>query len=230
MPVSPMIDMDNAELTLPSAAGDVLILRGISLKINSGESVSVVGPSGAGKSSLMMLAAGLEKPTGGRVSVAGTVLNGLDEDRLALFRRRHIGVVFQDFHLIPSMTALENVAVPLELSGEKDARERAAACLEQVGLRHRLLHYPSQLSGGEQQRVAVARAFAPRPEILLADEPTGNLDGPTGQKITELLFGLQRQNGTTMMLITHDRTLAALCERTIRIRDGRIDPDGGEDS
>lgn len=225
-----MIDMDNAELTLSGAAGDVLILRGISLKINKGESVSVVGPSGAGKSSLMMLAAGLEKPTGGRVTVAGTVLNGMDEDRLALFRRHHIGIIFQDFHLIPSMTALENVAVPLELSGEKEARKRAAACLEQVGLGHRLLHYPSQLSGGEQQRVAVARAFAPEPEILLADEPTGNLDGPTGQKITELLFGLQRQNGTTMMLITHDTALAALCERTIRIRDGRIDPNGGEDS
>lgn len=222
MSSSPIIDIDNAQLSLSSAAGKVDILRGINLKINTGESVSIVGPSGAGKSSLMMLMAGLEKPTEGDVSINGTDLNALNEDGLALFRRENIGIVFQDFHLIPSMTAVENVAVPLELAGDRDALQHAKESLTQVGLDHRLLHYPSQLSGGEQQRVAIARAFAPHPKLLLADEPTGNLDGPTGQKITEILFNLQKEKGTTMILITHDLALAGLCERTLSMKDGLI--------
>ena len=221
-----MIRLDRLELTLPSAAGPVHILRGLDLEVTRGETLSVVGPSGSGKSSMMMIVAGLEQATGGTVVVGGADLGTKTEDGLARFRRDTIGIVFQDFHLIPTMTALENVAVPLELAGRADAFERARACLDQVGLDHRLTHYPGQLSGGEQQRVALARAFAPEPDLLLADEPTGNLDGETGGHVIDLLFDLQRGHGTTLVLITHDTGLAARCARTVHLVDGRIlDPD-----
>ncbi|MGF1610757.1 MAG: ABC transporter ATP-binding protein [Kiloniellales bacterium] len=222
----PMIELRQVALTLPSAAGPVHILRGLDLVIGRGETVSVVGPSGSGKSSMMMVIAGLERASGGQVRVASRELAGLDEDALARFRRDAIGIVFQDFHLVPTMTALENVAVPLEFAGRGDAFERAAACLELVGLSHRLTHYPGQLSGGEQQRVALARAFAPEPDLLLADEPTGNLDGETGGHVIDLLFDLSRRHGTTLMLITHDTALAARCARRVSLADGRIVDDG----
>ena len=222
-----MIQLQNLELTLPSAAGPVEILRGLSLEVARGETVSIVGPSGSGKSSMMMIIAGLERATSGAVQIGGTDFNRLDEDDLARFRRDSVGIVFQDFHLIPTMTALENVAVPLEFAGRADAFDRAAACLESVGLGHRLTHYPGQLSGGEQQRTALARAFAPEPDLLLADEPTGNLDGDTGAQVIELLFDLQAQHGTTLLLITHDPQLAARCGRQVRLLDGRIADDGG---
>jgi putative ABC transport system ATP-binding protein len=218
-----MVRLDDVHLKLASAAGEVNILRGIDLSVGAGETVSVVGPSGSGKSTMMMIIAGLERPTGGRVRVAGTDFRGLDEDALALFRRRRIGIVFQAFHLIPTMTALENVAVPLEFAGRRDAFERAAAALRSVELGHRLTHYPGQLSGGEQQRVALARAFATDPQLLLADEPTGNLDGETGAHIMDLLFSQQARSGTTLLLITHDGALAARCARSITLRDGRIE-------
>lgn len=217
-----MIRLTDLELTLPSAAGPVEILRRLSLSIARGETVSVVGPSGSGKTSMMMVIAGLERPSAGRVEVAGTDLGPLDEDALALFRRRAVGIVFQAFHLIPTMTALENVAVPLELAGRGDAFERAADCLGQVGLDHRVAHYPGQLSGGEQQRVALARAFAPEPDLLLADEPTGNLDGETGDHVMDLLFDLRDQYGATLLLITHNPDLSARCARRIELVDGRI--------
>ena len=209
-------------LTLPSEAGPVDILRGVDLEIGRGESVGLVGPSGSGKSTLMAVVAGLERPSAGAVTVAGQRIDSLDEDRLALFRRDHVGVVFQSFHLMPTMSALENVAIPLELAGRRDAFGRAAAGLEAVGLGHRLTHYPSQLSGGEQQRVALARAVACGPALLLADEPTGNLDGDTGRRIIELMFALQRDSGATLVLITHDAALAARCDRTVAMADGRI--------
>lgn len=217
-----MIRLSDVELTLPSSAGPVEILRGLDLEVSAGETVSIVGPSGSGKSSMMMLIAGLERPSGGRVEVAGADLGALDEDGLARFRRDAIGIVFQDFHLIPTMTALENVAVPLEFAGRGDAFERAAEALRQVGLGHRLTHYPGQLSGGEQQRVALARASAPEPRLLLADEPTGNLDGDTGRQVIDLLFDLQAHHGSTLMLITHDLGLAGRCGRQIRLKDGQI--------
>jgi len=209
-------------LTVPSAAGPVNILAGIDLEVQPGEAVGIVGPSGSGKTSLLMVLAGLEQPTGGTVSVAGQELTRLDEDALARFRRRTVGIVFQAFHLIPAMTALENVSVPLELAGERAAAERARASLEAVGLGHRLTHLPGQLSGGEQQRVALARAFAPRPRLLLADEPTGNLDHATGSAVMDLLFGMQAAHGTTLLLITHDPALANRCDRRVRIADGRV--------
>ena len=209
-------------LTLTSAAGAVNVLRGISAKIQSGSTIGLVGPSGSGKSTLMMVLGGLERVTSGKVEIAGTDLGALSEDALARFRRDRIGIVFQSFHLVPTMTALENVAVPLELADRADAFAAAAAGLEAVGLKERLLHYPSQLSGGEQQRVAIARAFAPQPSLLLADEPTGNLDGETGKQIMDLIFGLHRRLGTTLVLITHDAQLAARCERTVIMKDGRI--------
>jgi len=221
-----MIQLSKVELTLPSTAGPVHILRGLDLRVADGETVSVVGPSGSGKSSMMMVIAGLERATSGGVAVGGQDLTALDEDALARFRRDSIGIVFQDFHLVPTMTALENVAVPLEFAGRRDAFERAAESLGQVGLDHRLTHYPGQLSGGEQQRVALARAFAPRPNLLLADEPTGNLDGDTGGQVIDLLFDLQARHGTTLVLITHDTGLAARCARTVRLRDGQIVDDG----
>ncbi len=221
-----MIALQRLELTLPSEAGPVHILRGLDFDAGRGETVSVVGPSGSGKSSMMMIVAGLERATGGRVAVAGHDLAALNEDDLARFRRTSVGIVFQDFHLVPTMTALENVAVPLEFAGSADAFDRAADSLEQVGLGHRLTHYPGQLSGGEQQRVALARAFAPGPDLLLADEPTGNLDGETGEKVIELLFGLQARLGTTLILITHDPGLAARCGRQVKLVDGLIVDDG----
>jgi len=204
-------------------AGMVEILKGISLEVTKGETLGLIGPSGSGKSSLLMVMGGLERATGGSVSVLGRDMTAMNEDALALFRRDHMGVVFQSFHLIPTMTALENVATPLELAGARDAFDRAEEELRAVGLGDRVGHYPSQMSGGEQQRVALARAAAPRPEILLADEPTGNLDGPTGEAIMDLLFGLRDRHGATLVLVTHSRTLAARCDRVIRLRDGELD-------
>jgi putative ABC transport system ATP-binding protein len=218
--------LKGVELTLPASSGPVEILKGIDLSVSAGEMLSVVGPSGSGKSSMMMLIAGLERATGGSVVIGGVDFLGLDEDALARFRRDRVGVVFQDFHLIPTMTALENVAVPLEFAGRSDAFDRAAESLKQVGLGHRLTHYPGQLSGGEQQRVALARAFAPAPAILLADEPTGNLDGETGGHVIDLLFEMQSKQDTTLLLITHDPALAERCRRQVRLRDGRIEADG----
>ncbi len=200
----------------------VNILRGVSFRIGEGETVGVMGPSGAGKTTLLMLMAGLEKPSSGRVEVAGRDLTAMDEDALARFRRENVGIVFQAFHLVPTMTALENVALPLELARADDALARAAQALDAVGLSRRAAHYPSQLSGGEQQRVALARAFAPRPKLLLADEPTGNLDEETGALVMDLLFALRRDHGATLALITHDAALASRCGRIIRVRDGRI--------
>ena len=221
-PDSAMIRLDGVQLKLASAAGEVNILRGIDLTVGRDETVGVVGPSGSGKSSMMMVVAGLERATAGRVVVAGAELGSMSEDALARFRRDRIGIVFQAFHLIPTMTALENVAVPLELAGRRDAFARAEAELGAVGLAARLGHYPAQLSGGEQQRVALARAFAVEPDLLLADEPTGNLDGETGAQVIELLFGLRARRGTTLLLITHDPALAARCSRIVRLVDGRI--------
>jgi len=213
-------------LTLPAAAGPVNILRGVDLDIAAGEAVGLIGPSGSGKTSLLMVLAGLERASAGQVRVAGTDMTGLDEDRLARLRREGIGIVYQAFHLIPAMTALENVAVPLELAGRRDAAPLARAALEAVGLGHRLRHLPGQLSGGEQQRVAIARAFAPAPRLLLADEPTGNLDQATGAAVMELLFRLRAERGTALLLITHDAGLAGRCGRVLRMADGRIVGDG----
>mgnify|MGYP003974049029 FL=1 len=222
--------LDDVHLKLTSAAGEVNILRGIDLTVAAGEAIGVIGPSGGGKSTMMMVIAGLEKITSGRVCTAGVDLNGLDEDALARFRRDHVGVVFQDFHLIPTMTALENVAVPLEFGGAGDAFERARSQLQAVGLDHRLEHYPGQLSGGEQQRVALARAFATEPSILLADEPTGNLDGDTGAAVMDILFDLHDRSGTTLLLISHDMRLAQRCGRIVRLADGRIDNTAAQES
>ena len=199
------------------------ILKDIDLHIGTGEAVGLVGPSGSGKSTLLMVMAGLERTDTGMVTVAGATLNKLDEDALARFRGRNVGIVFQSFHLIPTMTALENVAVPLELAGIADANERARAELAAVGLGARLDHYPAQLSGGEQQRVAVARALAPNPTILVADEPTGNLDEDTGRQIIDLLFAGHARRGTTLVLVTHDSGLAARCGRVVRLRSGRVE-------
>ena len=223
-----MVRLQDVQLSLKSDAGEVNILRGINLTVDRGETVGVVGPSGSGKTSLIMTIAGLEQITGGQIWVAGREISALDEDGLAIFRRDEVGVVFQSFHLIPTMNARENVAVPMELAGRRDAFERAEAALEAVGLEHRFLHYPGQLSGGEQQRVALARAFAVEPHLLLADEPTGNLDGETGGRIVEMMFGLAARAGTTLMLITHDNAVAARCERTVRMVDGRLDPSTNE--
>jgi putative ABC transport system ATP-binding protein len=219
------IVLEGVHLTLQSAAGPVNILRGIDLTIGAGETVGIVGPSGSGKTTMLMVLAGLEKPSSGRVNVAGHDLTTLNEDALARFRRDHVGIVFQAFHLVPTMTALENVAIPLELAGRKDAFDRAAEALEAVGLAHRVAHYPGQLSGGEQQRVAIARAFAPKPRVLLADELTGNLDGDTGRHVIDLLFNQCDREGTTLLLITHDPALAAKCGRQVRVGDGLILPD-----
>ncbi len=217
-----MILFQDVHLTLRSSAGEVNILRGIDLSVAGGETVGIVGPSGSGKSTMMMVAAGLERPSRGVVAIDGTELGPLDEDALATFRRDNVGIVFQAFHLVPTMTALENVAIPLELAGRSDAFDRAAAGLSAVGLAERLSHYPGQLSGGEQQRVALARSFATEPRLLLADEPTGNLDGETGHQVIDLLFDLQARKGTTLILITHDAELAARCGRRLRLVDGRI--------
>ena len=209
-------------LTLGSRSAPVSVLKGVDLDIVAGESLAILGASGSGKSSLMAVLSGLERASGGSVSVGGVDFGSLDEDGLAKARRGRIGIVLQAFHLLPTMTALENVAVPLELDGADDPFTRAAAELEAVGLGHRMDHYPAQLSGGEQQRVAIARAVAPRPAILFADEPTGNLDASTGASVIELLFDRQRAAGATLLIITHDPALAARCERVIEMRDGRI--------
>jgi putative ABC transport system ATP-binding protein len=222
-----MIDLSDIHLTLASDAGAVNILRGINLKVQDGEALGVVGPSGSGKSTLMMAMSGIERPSSGRILIDGVDLASLDEDGLARLRRERMGIVFQSFHLVPTMTALENVALPRELAGDSDAFKLAEAKLEAVGLSHRLGHYPAQLSGGEQQRVALARAFVGQPRLLFADEPTGNLDAETGRKVMELLFALHNDHGTTLVLITHDSELAGRCDRVVRLVDGRI-VSGGE--
>ena len=220
---SPVIALKDVSLTLMGNAGPVNILRGIDLEVARGETLGLVGPSGSGKSSLLMLMGGLESATGGSVMALGQDLTVLGEDALARFRRDHMGVVFQSFHLIPTMTAVENVATPLELAGDRDAFEKAAAELEAVGLGSRADHYPAQMSGGEQQRVALARAVVTRPEILLADEPTGNLDGTNGEAIIRLLFDLRDRHGATLVMVTHATELAARCDRVVRLRDGALD-------
>ncbi|THH35218.1 ATP-binding cassette domain-containing protein [Aliishimia ponticola] len=219
----PVIRLEDVQLSLDGNAGRVDILHDIRLDVAARESLALIGPSGSGKSSLLMLMGGLERATGGSVHALGQDLTTMSEDQLARFRRENMGIVFQSFHLIPTMTALENVATPLELAGVQDAFDRAEAELAAVGLAHRSGHYPSQMSGGEQQRVALARAAAPRPKILLADEPTGNLDGANGQAIMDMLFGLRDRHGATLVLVTHASELASRCDRVIRLRDGRID-------
>lgn len=216
------ISARNLTLTLGSSDAPVDILRGIDLDIAHGEVVALLGPSGSGKSSLMAVLSGLERATGGSLTVAGQDFSNLDEDGLAAARRGRIGIVLQSFHLLPTMTAVENVATPMELAGSKDATSRAAAELEAVGLGHRIGHYPTQLSGGEQQRVAIARAIAPRPQLIFADEPTGNLDVSTGKEIVELLFGRRDETGATLLIITHDPKLAEKCERVLTMADGVI--------
>jgi putative ABC transport system ATP-binding protein len=218
-----VIELKDVALTLGQGASRVDVLRGISLSVIGGEAVGIVGPSGSGKSTLLMVLAGLERVDAGTVRIAGQMLNGRSEDEIARFRGRNVGIVFQSFHLIPNMTALENVAVPLELAGEADAFAIAARELDAVGLGERTRHYPGQLSGGEQQRVAIARALAPSPAILIADEPTGNLDQATGRQVADLLFAKARERGMTLVLVTHDPALAARCQRQIAIRAGRIE-------
>ena len=218
-----MLELQDAQLRLMGNAGPVEILRGIFFDVAKGETLGLTGPSGSGKSSLLMLMGGLERATGGRITALGRDLSLMNEDALARFRRDHMGVVFQSFHLIPTMTALQNVATPLELAGVPDAFERAADELGAVGLGARMDHFPAQMSGGEQQRVALARAAVTRPEILLADEPTGNLDGATGAAIMELLFGLRDRHGATLVLVTHAPELAERCDRILHIADGRLE-------
>ncbi len=225
---SPAIALGGVNLSLGRGAARVHILKDVELKIAPGEAVGFIGPSGSGKSTLLMVMAGLERPDTGSVIVAGHDLGSLDEDALARFRGRHVGIVFQSFHLIPTMTALENVAVPLELAGAADAQARAKRELAAVGLADRLGHYPAQLSGGEQQRVALARALAPDPALLVADEPTGNLDEATGRQIIELLLAGHRARGSTLVLVTHDPMLAARCDRVVRLRSGRVTEDARE--
>ena len=220
-----IIELKNADLTLGDAAASVHVLKGMSLSILEGESVGILGPSGSGKSTLLMVLAGLEKLDSGEIIIRDTPLHALSEDKVADFRGRNIGIVFQSFHLIANMTALENVAVPLELANVKDAFDIARSELQSVGLGERLSHYPGQLSGGEQQRVAIARALAPSPKLLIADEPTGNLDTDTGRQIADLLFAKRAERGTTLLLVTHDAALAARCSRQIHVRSGEIEGD-----
>jgi putative ABC transport system ATP-binding protein len=217
--------MRNVELSLGTGAARVHILRGVSLSIARGETVGLIGPSGSGKSTLLMAMAGLERPDGGEIFIDGEPIHKMGEDKLARFRGSRIGIVFQSFQLIPTMTALENVSVPLELAGARDARKRASDELAAVGLAERLSHYPAQLSGGEQQRVALARALAPGPRLVIADEPTGNLDEATGRGVIDLLFALPRERGATLALVTHDAGLAALCDRRLHLRAGQIETD-----
>jgi len=221
----PLVVLEDVHVTLGSAAGPVNILRGVSLEVGVGETVSIVGPSGSGKSTLMMVLGGLERPSSGRVCIDGKDLGTLGEDALARFRRGRIGIVFQSFHLIPTMTALENVAIPLELAGRRDAFDAAENSLAAVGLRLRLTHYPGQLSGGEQQRVAIARAFVSGPKLLLADEPTGNLDAATGRMVIDCLFERQARHNASLLLITHDPSIAERCERQVHLVDGKIAED-----
>lgn len=221
----PIVVLKNLRLTLPSRAGAVNILRDVDLAAREGQSLAIVGPSGSGKTSLLMVMAGLERATSGTVKVAGHDLSRMSEDELALMRGAEIGIVFQSFYLVPTMTALENVALPLELAGVRDAISTARELLQEVGLAHRMEHFPAQLSGGEQQRVAIARALSRRPKLILADEPTGNLDRRTGGQVIDLLFGLQRRRASTLILVTHDERLATACERTIRMADGRVESD-----
>jgi putative ABC transport system ATP-binding protein len=216
------VSLKGVYLSLPSRAGTVDILRGVDLSVKPGEALGIVGPSGSGKTTLLMVIAGLERASRGEVTVAGQSLKGKGEDELAAFRRDNVGIVFQSFHLIPTMTALENVAVPLEFRGAKDAMGIAEDKLKRVGLGHRLTHYPGQLSGGEQQRVAIARALASGAKIIIADEPTGNLDHVTGEQIIRLLFDLKHQDGASLLLVTHDRTLAERCDRVAEVLDGKI--------
>jgi putative ABC transport system ATP-binding protein len=218
----PAITLEDVHVTLPSRAGPVAILRGIDLSVPAGDAIAVVGPSGSGKSTLLMVIAGLEAATSGRVSVQGIDYATLDEDGLARLRAANIGIVFQSFHLVPTMTALENVALPLEFLEQEGVFEASRAALAEVGLSHRESHFPGQLSGGEQQRVALARALAPRPALILADEPTGNLDLATGAQVMDLLFELKARTGATLLLITHDRSLAKRCDRIVSLADGRI--------
>jgi len=220
--LKPAISLSDVHLRLASAAGPVNILNGITLAVPNGQTVALTGPSGSGKSSLLMVATGLERPSSGRIEVAGTDITGMSEDAAARFRRGRVGIVFQSFHLIPTMTALENVAVPMELSGAPDAWDRAEAELKSVGLEKRGHHYPGQLSGGEQQRVALARAMAPRPDVLFADEPTGNLDSTNGAAVAELLFALNAERGATLFLVTHEESLARRCQRIVRLQSGKI--------
>ncbi len=217
-----VVALGDLRLTLESRAGPVEILRGVSLEVPAGRSVAVVGPSGSGKTSLLMVMAGLERATSGKVHIVGHDFTALSEDQLAGVRGRDVGIVFQSFHLVPTMTAFENVALPLELTGRSDAPERARSLLSDVGLGQRMDHYPAQLSGGEQQRVALARALAPRPRLLLADEPTGNLDGHTGDQVIDLLFRLQVRDNATLVLVTHDEALAERCDTVVRMADGEI--------
>ncbi|ODN70416.1 ABC transporter ATP-binding protein [Methylobrevis pamukkalensis] len=218
----PVIEIEKVDLSLGEGAGRVHILKGVDLDVAAGETVGILGPSGSGKSTLLMVMAGLERAGAGSVTIAGSRLDTLDEDGLARFRGRNVGIIFQSFHLLPTMTALENVAVPLELAGTPDAFELARAELVSVGLGHRLTHYPAEMSGGEQQRVAIARALAPRPAILIADEPTGNLDFETGEEIVRLMFEASATRGMTLIIVTHDRTLAARCDRQVVMRSGEI--------
>lgn len=220
---NPALDLNGVHLSLGHGAGRTHILKGIDLSISTGESVGLVGPSGSGKSTLLMVMAGLERADKGTVKAAGQELGAMSEDQLARFRGQNVGIIFQSFHLVPNMTALENVAVPLELSGDPKAFDRAKEELEAVGLGHRLNHYPTQLSGGEQQRVAVARALVTNPEILIADEPTGNLDETTGEQIIELMFNAQERKNTTLVLVTHDPSLADRCQRKIRVHSGTVE-------
>ena len=220
-----VLSLKDAQLSLDGNAGRVDILHGITLDVEKGQSLALVGPSGSGKSSLLMVMGGLERASAGSVNVLGNDLSAMNEDALARFRRKSMGVVFQSFHLIPTMTALENVATPLELAGDKDAFAKAEAELATVGLDHRSGHYPSQMSGGEQQRVALARAMVVRPQILLADEPTGNLDEANGNAVMDLLFEMQARDGATLVLVTHSNALAARCDRVVRLRDGRLEGD-----
>ena len=219
---TPIISLQNVSLTLKGNAGNVNIIKNVSLNIGQGESIGLIGPSGSGKSSLLMLAGGLERASSGKIEILGQVITEMSEDRLSKLRRNTIGVVFQSFHLIPTLTALENVATPLEISFSKNPHEHAINALDRVGLLHRADHYPSQLSGGEQQRVALARAYVSNPKILLADEPTGNLDEENTKAIVDLLFELKNENKTTLFLVTHSRALAKKCDRTIKIRDGKL--------
>ena len=217
-----MVEIRNLHLSLIGGAGAVNILRGVDLSVKSGETISIVGPSGAGKTTLLMALSGLERPSSGQVRIADTDLTAISEDDLARFRRRHVGIVFQSFHLVPTMTALENVSLPLEFAAAADTAGQAKAALEKTGLGDRLHHFPGELSGGEQQRVALARAFVANPSLLLADEPTGNLDRETGIMVMDLLFSLQKEHGTTLVLVTHDETLASRCNRSIQMVDGRM--------